>query len=120
MNLGKFSISLNVKNIDKSCQFYTTLGFKIIDGGHTNTDFKDSKTMKWRVVENNSVKIGLFQGMFDKNILTFHPTDLLKIQSELRTNGISFAKEAKQHGQSKSAMLIDPDGNQIMFYKLKK
>jgi predicted lactoylglutathione lyase len=114
MNLGKFSISLKVEDIDKSCQFYTALGFKIIDGGHVNTDFKDNDTMKWRFMENASVKIGLFQGMFKKNILTFHPTDLLKIQSELKTIGISFAREAKQNDQFKSAMLMDPDGNQIM------
>ncbi|KJD31199.1 hypothetical protein PW52_16800 [Tamlana sedimentorum] len=118
MNLGKFSLSLNVKDINKSLQFYTNLGFIIIDGGHQNEEFKDSETMKWRILENSSVKIGLFQGMFDQNILSFHPLDLMNIQSLLKDSGVTFSKEAKQNDSMKSAIILDPDGNQIMFEEI--
>lgn len=118
MNLGKFSLSLNVKDIDKSIQFYTHLGFEIIDGGHVNEIFKDNETMKWRILKNSSVTIGIFQGMFDQNILTFYPTDLMTIQSRLKTNDVSFIKEAKENGAMKITIILDPDGNQIMLEQL--
>ncbi|TSE10828.1 VOC family protein [Aquimarina algiphila] len=114
MNLGTFSISLAVKNIDKSISFYTHLGFKVVDGGHLNEGFKDSETMKWRILANSSVKIGLFQGMFNSNILTFNPKDVLKLQEVIKEKGISFIKEAKASDAIKSIILADPDGNQIM------
>jgi predicted lactoylglutathione lyase len=118
MDLGKFSLSLTVKDIDKSIQFYTLLGFKIIDGGHVNESFKDNETMKWRILENSSVKIGLFQGMFDQNILSFYPVDLMAIQSTLIETGITLIKEAKEEDSMKSAIMDDPDGNQIMLEQL--
>ena len=73
MNLGNFSISLSVKDINKSVDFYENLGFEVIDGGHTSKGFPDTDTMKWRILSHESVKIGLFQGMFEKNTLTFNP-----------------------------------------------
>lgn len=114
MDLGKFSLSLSVKDIDKSCQFYRNLGFEIIDGGHVNTAFKDNENMKWRILENSTLKIGLFQGMFDENILSFYPPDLLNTQSQLKENGVEFVKEAKEKDVVKSALMLDPDGNRIM------
>lgn len=120
MDLGKFSISLNVKEIHTSIKFYTALGFKIIDGGHQNMAFKDNEMMKWRILENASVKIGLFQGMFNQNLLSFYPSDIMSIQSALNKSGISFIKEAQQEDLMKSAMLQDPDGNQIMLEQLEK
>lgn len=116
MELGKFSISLTVKDIEKSLEFYTKFGFKIIDGGHTNHDFQDTDKMKWRILENGSLKVGLFQGMFQKNILTFHPQNVISIQQHLKSQGITFLKEADESGKkgSKTAILKDPDGNQIM------
>ena len=116
MNLGNFSISLNVKDIDASVGFYEKLGFKVIDGGHTNQGFADNDTMKWRILENPSVKIGLFQGMLENNILTFNPGNVIEIQSALKNNGITFIKEANENSRDAyvSAILADPDGNQIM------
>lgn len=116
MELGNFSISLAVKDIDKSLGFYEKLGFKVIDGGHINKGFADSDTMKWRILESPSVKIGLFQGMFKENILTFNPKNVLEIQSNLKQNGVAFIKEADENPTDGyiSATLSDPDGNQIM------
>lgn len=119
MDLGKFSLSLTVKDIDKSIHFYTTLGFEIIDGEHVNEAFKDNETIKWRVLKNSSVKIGLFQEMFDQNILSFYPFDLMTIQSALKEKGASFIKEAKQEESTKSTIFLDPDENKIMLEQLR-
>jgi len=116
MKLGEFSISLAVKNIDSSLNFYGALGFKCIDGGHINNDFPDSEAMKWCILQNGSIKIGLFQGMFNNNILTFNPTSVLGIQKHLKKENISLIKEVSE--SDKSIVLIDPDGNQIMFEKI--
>lgn len=114
MKLGKFSMSLTVKNIERSIDFYQLLGFQVIDGGHMNDHFKDTDTMKWRILENPSVTIGLFQGMFDQNILTFHPNDVMEIQKTLKKHPIDLLKGANERDMTKSIMLLDPDGNQIM------
>ncbi len=116
MDLGNFSLSLNVEDIDKSLAFYTNLGFDVIDGGHRNKSFPDSDKMKWRVLQNSSLKIGLFQNMFESNIITFNPKDVIGIQNELKTNDVKFIKEADTNSDSGyvSAMLADPDGNIIM------
>jgi catechol-2,3-dioxygenase len=113
MNLGKFSLSLAVKDIDKSLDFYKKLGFEVIDGGHMNSDFPDSDDAKWRIMKNESATIGLFQGMFESNILTFNPSDSLQLQQKLKDSGVSFTKEASENDLS--AILSDPDGNMIMF-----
>lgn len=114
MNLGTFSISLSVKDIEQSLEFYQKFGFQAIDVGHINEGFKDTDTMKWRILEHPSVKIGLFLGMFDQSILTFNPSDVMSIQASLIANGISIKKEAKENDPIKSIIFNDPDGNQIM------
>lgn len=114
MELGTFTLSLTVQDMDSSVEFYQTLGFEIIDGGHTNEAFKDSDTMKWRIMEHPSVKIGLFQGMFDNNILTFNPKDVLSIQENLKKADINLIKETNESEAMKSIIFADPDGNQIM------
>lgn len=116
MELGNFSLSLAVKDIHKSLSFYEALGFKVIDGGHQNKGFADTDTMKWRVLESASVKIGLFQGMFNNNLLTFNPKNVMEIQNNLKQNGVAFIKEADENSADGfvSAILSDPDGNQIM------
>ena len=116
MELGNFSLSLSVKDMESSLGFYEKLGFKVIDGGHMNASFTDTDTMKWRILENPSVKIGLFQGMFEDNIITFNPKNVLDIQNQLKQSGVTFAKEADENAADGyvSAVLQDPDGNQIM------
>jgi len=114
MDLGQFSISLSVKDINQSVEFYEALGFTIVDGGHRSKGFPDTDRMKWRILESKSVKIGLFQGMFDENILTFNPSNVLEIQNQLRLNGVQPEKEAKESEGFISCILRDPDGNQIM------
>lgn len=112
MELGNFSLSLAVKDIDKSLDFYQKLGFQVIDGGHINEGFADTDAMKWRIMEQGTTKIGLFQGMFNANILTFNPKNVLDIQARLKQEAIEFVKEATT--DSTNALLIDPDGNQLM------
>ena len=75
MNLGQFSISLSVKDVSASMDFYQRLGFEVVDGGHMHMDdaFADSDTHRWRILKNGNAAIGLFQGMFEGNILTFKP-----------------------------------------------
>ena len=115
MNLGQFSISLPVKDMEASLDFYQKLGFEIIDGGHMNEGFPDGETTKWRILSHESVKIGLFQGMFDKHILTFNPKDVRSIQNELRSKGVSLIKEADETTEGPEHIIMtDPDGNQIM------
>ncbi len=71
MVLGIFSLSLAVTNMEKSLAFYSKLGFVVIDGGHMNSEFPDQGEMRWRILTHESLKIGLFQGMFDENIKSF-------------------------------------------------
>ena len=85
MNLGQFSVSLAVKDIAASLEFYEKFGFEVIDGGHMNEAFADSDTHKWRILKNESAAIGLFQGMFDENILTFNPKTFALYNGRLRT-----------------------------------
>ena len=119
MTLGAFSISLNVKDINASRQFYENLGFKVFAGDVSKNYF---------IMKNNNALIGLFQGMFEKNILTFNPgwdesatkmekfDDVREIQRKLKSKGIKLAMEAdeKTTGPA-SVMVTDPDGNQILF-----
>lgn len=107
MNLGCFSVSLAVKDLAKSKAFYEALGFTLYHG--------DEK-QGWVIMKNGSTNIGLFQGMFDKNILTFNPgwdqdakelssfTDVKDIMKHLKEKGIEIADN----------MITDPDGNQIL------
>jgi catechol 2,3-dioxygenase-like lactoylglutathione lyase family enzyme len=118
MNLGSFSVSLAVKDIAASRDFYAKLGFEEIGG-----DADDN----WLILRNGDHVIGLFQGMFDKNMLTFNPgwdqqctdlesfTDVRELQKQLIAAGIEMAAEADEGSEGPaSIMIIDPDGNPIL------
>lgn len=118
MNLGAFSVSLAVRDIEASRNFYQKLGFEPIGG---NADDN------WLILRNGDHVIGLFQGMFEKNMLTFNPgwdqqsretasfTDVREIQSRLREQGVSLDSEADASSEGPaSIMLTDPDGNPIL------
>ncbi|NND06778.1 MAG: VOC family protein [Saprospiraceae bacterium] len=114
-NLGTFSISLAVKNMQSSLSFYEALGFQVIDGGHVNSGFPDTEKSKWRILASQETKIGLFEGMFPENILTFYPPDVRAIQRDLKASGIPVLKEADETTQGpESIILEDPDGNRIL------
>ena len=119
MELGAFSVSLAVKDLAASRQFYEKLGFK---------SFAGVAAQNWLIMKNGSTVIGLFQGMFEKNILTFNPgwdanaqklpafTDVREIQKQLKAQGIKVAKEASESGAGPASfVLTDPDGNTILF-----
>ena len=118
MKLGAFSISLNVKDISVSKKFYEKLGFKVFAG-----DIKQN----YLIMKNGNALIGLFQGMFENNILTFNPgwdenakpveefDDVRKIQQNLKINNIKIDAEADESSSGPgSMMLTDPDGNTIL------
>lgn len=117
MNLGNFSLSLAVKDLDASRAFYSKLGFKPGNG--------DGKT--WLVMQNGTTKIGLFKGMFERNMLTFNPgwdsngktlgefTDVRELQRQLVGAGVTPVKLADEGTKGpEHFMLIDPDGNPIL------
>ena len=117
MELGAFSVSLAVKDLVTSRAFYEKLGF---------TAFHGDPDQGWQVMKNGSVVIGLFQGMFDRNILTFNPgwdqaaqpvdpfTDVRDLQRSLREAGVSFDQEADESTAGPASFILtDPDGNQI-------
>jgi catechol 2,3-dioxygenase-like lactoylglutathione lyase family enzyme len=118
MDLGCFSVSLTVKDIKASRAFYEKLGF---------IAYHDSEAQGWLILKNGNTKIGLFQGMFEKNMLTFNPgwdgeantlkdfTDVRDIQKQLKKDGIEIASEVDETGSGPgSFMVIDPDGNPIL------
>jgi lactoylglutathione lyase len=119
MQLGNFSVSLAVNNLAASRAFYEKLGFEMIAG--------DPK-QNWLVLRNGAAIIGLFQGMFERNLLTFNPgwdssgntlaqfTDVRELQRRLKRSGIAPAPEADESSQGPASfMVIDPDGNPILF-----
>ncbi|MEW7008831.1 MULTISPECIES: VOC family protein [unclassified Lentilitoribacter] len=119
MKLGNFSTSLVVKDIKISIKFYQNIGFDI---------FHDQSQQGWAIMKNQSCVIGLFQGMFEKNILTFNPgwdadgqavpdyTDIRDIQKELKSKGIKIAEEVDENTSGPASFVVeDPDGNPIMF-----
>ncbi|MDX2139469.1 MAG: VOC family protein [Chloroflexota bacterium] len=109
MELGQFSVSLAVKDLKASRAFYETLGFKVFDG---------KEEEKWLIMRNDSANtvIGIFEGMFEKNILTFNPKDVRSIQKHLKANNITLVLEADENTTDPAhIVLADPDGNQIMF-----
>ncbi len=115
MDLGQFSLSLPVKDMEASLDFYQKLGFEIIDGGHMNEGFPDGENTSWRILKSESVVIGLFHGMFEQHILTFNPTNVRSIQKDLKAKGISLIKEADESTEGPEHIILnDPDGNQIM------
>ncbi|MCA0150893.1 MULTISPECIES: VOC family protein [Rossellomorea] len=118
MKLGAFSVSLSVKDIHLSKSFYENLGFEVMGG---NID------QNWLIMKNESCIIGLFQGMFEKNILTFNPgwdqnaenlesfTDVRDLQKNLKAKGISMLSEADETSEGPASFTIeDPDGNTIL------
>lgn len=118
MRLGNFSVSLAVKDIAASRAFYEKLGFRAIGG---------DQAQNWLILQNETSTIGLFQGMFDKNVLTFNPgwdrnanqladfDDVRELQRSLQARGLTLASTADESSTGPaSLMLIDPDGNPIL------
>lgn len=106
MELGQFSVSLAVKDIAASKAFYMKLGFEIFD---------DHEDERWMILKKGPVVIGLFQGMFDQNILTFNPQDVRAVQNDLKAKDVVFLSEAEEEGMGPAhAMVQDPDGNTIL------
>ena len=118
MLLGAFSISLAVKDLEASRNFYEKLGFKAFAG---------DASQNWLILMNGEHAIGLFQWMFEKNILTFNPgwdsnarplaafTDVRELQRELKTQGVQFQQEADESTTGPASFIVvDPDGNPIL------
>lgn len=118
MELGAFSVSLAVKDIAISKAFYEKLGFQALGG-----DIAD----KWIILKNGDHIIGLFEGMFDKNMLTFNPgwdqdaaelasyTDVRELQKSLKEQGVKFQEEADENSEGPASFIVmDPDGNPIL------
>jgi len=115
MDLGDFSVSLAVKDIEASLEFYGHLDFEVIDGGHMREAFPDTETTKWRILENGHAHVGLFQGMFDDNILTFNPGDVRSIQKSLKDAGVELIVETDESTEGPAHIVFaDPDGNSIL------
>lgn len=118
MNLGTFSSSLAVKDLAASRAFYEKLGFEQVMG---------DETQNWLILRNGDTTIGLFQGMFERNMLTFNPgwtnkaeaiadfADVREIQQHLKSEGLTLSVEADEATSGPgSIMLTDPDGNPIL------
>jgi predicted enzyme related to lactoylglutathione lyase len=118
MDLGAFSISLTVKDLEASRQFYEKFGFKVFAG---------NASQNWLILKNGAHVIGLFQGMFDKNILTFNPgwdqnaqklasfTDVRELQRRLKAQGVQLINEADESTTGPASLIaVDPDGNPIL------
>ena len=119
MELGAFSISLAVKDIAASRAFYEKLGFEVVGG---------VAEQNWLILRSGTTTVGLFQGMFEKNMMTFNPgwsweakpledfTDVREIQRHLTENGVEITSEADASTKGPAHfMLTDPDGNPILF-----
>lgn len=118
MELGAFSISLAVKDIAVSRAFYEKLGFSVFGG---------NQDQRWLIMKNGTTLVGLFQGMFEKNMLTFNPgwdseasalpsfLDVRQIQDQLKAHGVALQAEADPATQGPAHIMItDPDGNPIL------
>jgi predicted lactoylglutathione lyase len=118
MELGAFSVSLAVKDIEASKSFYEKLGFSAMGG---------DQSQGWLILKNGSTVIGLFQGMFEKNILTFNPgwdqsasplasfTDVREVQKSLDSQGVKMTTRADPDSSGPANIILeDPDGNVIM------
>ena len=118
MQLGAFSVSLAVKDIEASKQFYQKLGFTLFGGNQEHN---------WLIMKNGDTVIGLFQGMFENNILTFNPgwdqnaqkldsfTDVRELQRQLKAEGTTFLSEADETTNGPASFMVaDPDGNIIL------
>jgi catechol 2,3-dioxygenase-like lactoylglutathione lyase family enzyme len=117
LRLGNFSVSLAVKDLKASREFYEKLGFRVIGGNGRN----------WAILQNETATIGLFQGMFEKNSLTFNPgwdrksntlpefDDVRAIQRTLKSRGLKLQTEADESSSGPASFsLADPDGNPIL------
>ncbi len=118
MELGNFSVSLSVKDLASSKAFYETLGFAAFGG---------DASQGWLILKNGASVIGLFQGMFEKNILTFNPgwdsnaqqlasfTDVRDLQRQLKAQGVRFEQEADEATTGPASfVVVDPDGNPLL------
>jgi len=118
MELGNFSISLAVKDLEASMAFYKKFGFEFFHGDPAH---------KWVILKNGDHVIGLFQGMFEKNILTFNPgwdncaqklatyTDVRELQRQVKAQGVQLLSEADESTTGPASfMALDPDGNPIL------
>lgn len=118
MELGAFSVSLSVKDLETSRAFYEKFGFEVFGG---------DASQNWLILKNGVHVIGLFQGMFEENILTFNPgwdsdaqkldtfTDVRDLQRELKAQGVELLSEADESSAGPASfMAIDPDGNTIL------
>jgi len=119
MELENFSVSLAVKDLEASKVFYEKLGFSVFAG---------NPSQNWLIMKNGEHAIGLFQGMFERNILTFNPgwnseaqqlkefTDVRELQRQLKSRGINMISEADESSTGPAHfMMVDPDGNPILF-----
>lgn len=118
MQLGAFSVSLSVKDLETSKEFYEKLGF---------VEFAGSMEHNYLIMKNDSTLIGLFQGMFEGNILTFNPgwdenaqnldsfTDVRELQKNLKSKGVEFNTESDESSTGPASFVItDPDGNVVL------
>jgi catechol 2,3-dioxygenase-like lactoylglutathione lyase family enzyme len=118
MELGAFSVSLAVKDIQASKAFYEKLGFKVFGG---------DISQNWLILKNGDHVIGLFQGLFDRNMLTFNPgwdsnaqklaafTDVRELQRQLKAQGVQLVSEADESTAGPASFIVvDPDGNPIL------
>ncbi len=118
MKLGAFSISLTVKDLAASRAFYSKLGFEVIGG---------DSAQNWLILQNGDTTVGLFHGMFERNMLTFNPgwtskqkhvesfTDVRDIQRHLKAEGVTLMSEADEATTGPASFVaIDPDGNPIL------
>jgi catechol 2,3-dioxygenase-like lactoylglutathione lyase family enzyme len=119
MDLGAFSVSLAVKDIAASKAFYEMLGFQVFHG---------DIAQKWLILKNGATVLGLFEGMFERNLLTFNPgwdqdaaplpafTDIRQLQRRLREQGVAFQQQADEDTTGPASFVItDPDGNTLLF-----
>lgn len=119
MQLGAFSVSLAVKDLEASRGFYEKLGF---------SRFAGDAAQGWLILKNGGVVIGLFQGMFERNLLTFNPgwdqdaqklapfTDVRELQRRLKAKGVTPVQEADEKTTGPASfVVVDPDGNPILF-----
>ena len=118
MELGAFSISLAVEDLEASRVFYEKFGFEVVGG---------DPSQNWQILRNGGHTIGLFQGMFERNILTFNPgwddqarpvetfTDVRELQRRLKARGVPLVSEADEHGTGPASFVaVDPDGNPVL------
>ena len=118
MRLGNFSVSLSVKNIVKSREFYEKLGFRVIGG---------DQRQNWLILQNETATIGLFEGMFERNMMTFNPgwdrsgsalqdfDDVRDIQETMKSRGLTLSSEADMTSTGPASLVLtDPDGNPIL------